>query len=94
MADLYQPDGRVKEISPANGVHWTTEELRRLVGGYHEILETVDGGFMVVNEAYKVLDLELNIPATRLYLHGRKEVIQGNALVVNTRLEFGDEGLQ
>jgi hypothetical protein len=98
MATLYETSGRTKEISPANGVHWTAEELRALVGGYTEVVSTIDGTFMVVNEAYKVLDLELNIPATRLYIHGRSDVILGPAVVVDTRLELDgprdEEGLQ
>jgi hypothetical protein len=77
----------VKVIRPS-GAHWTREELQDLIGGYPEVLRTIDGEFMVVNEAYKVLDLELNIPATRIYEHGRRDVIMGPALVVDNRLEL------
>jgi hypothetical protein len=87
---LYLPDGRTKQVRPANGAHWTTEELRGVVGGHTEVLRTVDGEFMVVNEAYKVVSppLELNYPATRLWVEGRRDVILGPALVVDTRLEL------
>jgi hypothetical protein len=90
MATLYLPDGRTKELRPANGVHWTPEELRSLVQGYTEVVPTIDNTFMVVNEAYKVVTppFELNIPATRLYKHGRQDVILGPALVVDTKLEL------
>jgi hypothetical protein len=88
MATLYQPTGRVREIAPANGVHWSAAELQELVGGNPEVVSTVDHKFMVINDLGKLLGLELNIPATRIYLHGRKDVIMGNAVVVDTRLEL------
>jgi hypothetical protein len=88
MATLYEPSGRVKEISPANGVHWSQRELHELVGGYIDIVMTTDDKFMVINDLGKVNGLELNIPATRLYVHGRKDVIVGNAVVIDTRLEL------
>jgi hypothetical protein len=88
MATLYQPDGRTKEMEPANGNYWTLAELQALVGGYPNVVSTVDHKFMVINDLGKVQGLELNIPATRLYIHGRKDVIVGNAVVVDTRLEL------
>jgi hypothetical protein len=94
MALLYQTDGRVSEIRPSSGIHWTEDELRNLVGGTPEIVRTVDGGFMVINDEGKILTppLELNIPATRLYLHGRSDVILGPAVVVDSRSELEDPG--
>jgi hypothetical protein len=90
MAVLYTPDSRVKEVQPANGRHWTLEELQAIVGGYVEVVRTVDHCFMVINEEGKIQTppLPLNIPATRLYVHGRKDVILGPALVVSTRAEL------
>ena len=87
---LMTTDGRTKEVRPSNGVHWTLEELQGFVGGYIEVVGTVDERFMVINELGKILQppLDLNIPASRLYLHGRLDVILGNALVVDTRLEL------
>jgi hypothetical protein len=80
--------GRTRDVRPANGVHWTPEELQGFVGGYTGTVRTVDGGFMVINDLGKLKGLELNIPATRLYVHGRKDVILGDALVVDTILEL------
>jgi hypothetical protein len=92
---LYQPDGRTKDVRPANGKHWTLEELQGFVGGYIEVLRTHDGGYMVINEMGKVVTpmLELNYQATRLYQHGRHDPIVGCALVVDTHeeLEAPDE---
>jgi hypothetical protein len=90
MATLYTPDGRTKEIRPANGVHWTSEELQALVGGYTEVVRTVTDSFMVINEAMLVTNppLDLNIAATRLYKLGQEAVILGPAVVVDTKLEL------
>ena len=87
---LYMPDGHTKMVVPANGKHWTLEELEGFVGGYIEILRTIDGEFMVVNELGKCLTpmLDLNIPATRIYQHGRVDPIVGPALVVDTKAEL------
>jgi len=87
---LYKTDGRTQDVRPANGVHWTLEELQGFVGGYIEVVRTVDGRFMVINELSKILQppLDLNIPATRLYRYGHSDVILGAAVVVDTRLEL------
>jgi len=89
---LYTPDGRVKTITPANGKRWTLAELQGFVGGYIEVVGTVDSRWMVINEHGKILNppLELNIPATRLYIHGRSDVILGPAVVVDTLEEFNE----
>lgn len=86
---LYKTDGRVSAIRP-KGSHWSLEELQTLVGGYIEIVRTVEGGFMVINEMGKVQTpmLPLNVWATRLYIHGRHDVIVGPAVVVDTMLEL------
>lgn len=90
MTTLYETSGRVKEIQPANGIHWTLEELQGIVGGYIEVVSTVDGRYMVINEMGKVMTppLELNIPATRIYIHGRHDPIVGPAVVVDTKQEL------
>jgi Domain of unknown function (DUF3846) len=88
MATLYLSTGRVREVHPANGVYWTLEEKQKLVGGNIETVSTVDGHFMVINDLGRLKGLELNIPATRIYLHGRRDVIMGDALVIETRAEL------
>ena len=89
MATLYETSGRVREIHP-QGAYWSLEELQGIVGGYIEVVSTIDGRYMVINEHGKVMSppLDLNIPATRLYIHGRQDVICGPAVVVDTRLEL------
>ena len=82
MATLYTAQGRVREVQPS-GKYWTPEEMRSFVGGIPEVLRTVDGDWMVVNEAYKIVYgvAELNYQATRLWIDGRRDVILGPALV-------------
>ncbi len=88
MTSLYLTDGRVKTVHPANGKHWTLDELQALVGGYIQIVSTVDGRYMVINDNGKIEHLDLNIPATRLYIFGRQDVIMGPAVVVDTMYEL------
>lgn len=85
---LYQTDGRVRNIHPSNGSHWTDTELRSLVDGIPSRLRTVDGGWMVVNDNYWALQLEPNFPATRIYERGHKWPILGPAVVVDTLAEL------
>ena len=88
MTSLYMTDGRVKIVHPANGAHWTLSELQALVGGYIQIVGTVDGRFMVINDNGKLEDLIPNALATRLYIYGREDYIAGPAVVVDTMLEL------
>ena len=63
-----------------------------IVGGYTEVLRTVDGEWMVVNEAYKIVYgvEDLNYQATRLWVNGRR-TRPGPAVVVETRAELEDD---
>lgn len=40
MAELIKADGTVTVVTPANGKHFTLEELHGFVGGYIEIVDT------------------------------------------------------
>lgn len=86
---LYATDGTVRSIQP-HGATWSLEELQSIVGGYIEVVRTVDGKYMVVNEEGKLphLALPLNVQATKLYVHGRRDYIAGPAVVVDTKLEL------
>lgn len=88
MATLYTPDGRTREISPADGVRFTNEELTALVAEFYDVVPTLSGGCMVIDDYGKMKGLDLNIPATRIYKHGRVDPIVGPALVVDSILEL------
>lgn len=90
MASLYQTDGRVREVRPSNGTRWTRIEMELLVGGPYELGRTLDGRYMVINDTGKLRGLELNIPATRIYLHGRKDPLVGDVLVVDSLSEVAE----
>lgn len=84
-----EPNEQISLIHP-HGAHWSEEELQTLVGGFTEVVRTIDGRFMVVNEMGKVVEphLPLNKNATRIYIRGRVDPIVGSAVVVDTREEL------
>jgi hypothetical protein len=82
-----EPDEQVQLVRP-RGAHWSLEELQALVGGYIEVVRTIDGRLMVINEMGKLEGLPLNKQATRIYQHGRVDPIVGPAIVADTREEL------
>jgi hypothetical protein len=68
MATIIRADGRVQEVTPANGSHFTLAELQAVVGGYIEAVAVQDR-FMFVNEDGKHLGLPLNHEATARVRH-------------------------
>ena len=84
MAMMYLPDGRTKQVRPSQGTCFTNEELWAMIGGYYEVTRTLDGEMMLVDDDGWRKELELNIPATRIFVHGRKQVILGPALVLES----------
>ena len=79
---LYNSDGMVKTVKPFNGTDYSLKELKEFVGGYIEIIKLGNNRLMVINEEGKLYNLPLNIKATGIIqLHGRNDVIVGNALV-------------
>ena len=88
MARLIRTDGTSQELQPANGVYWDLKELQILVGGYIEVVSTLDGKFMVIDDEGKLKRKSLNKEATRMYLYGRNDPIAGEAVVIDTRLEM------
>ena len=84
-----EPEEQIRMVTP-RGARWSLEELQALVGGFIEVVRTIDGRFMVINELGKVVEpmLPLNKQATRIYQHGRVDPIVGPAVVVDTREEL------
>ena len=87
MAMMLRVEGTQVPIAPA-GPHWKLEELQALVGGYIEVVGTVDGRFLVIDEEGKLKKKPLNIQATRLYVFGRHDPIVGTALLFDTKQEM------
>jgi hypothetical protein len=82
MATLYKTNGIHKEVLPRNGKVFELEELQAIVGGSIEVVRSVDGKKMIINEEGKLKKMDLNVLATLIYQHGRHDPIVGPALVV------------
>lgn len=95
MAVLFPPgDDEPSSIYPANGRTFTLAELQHIVGGYIEVLRTLDG-YMIINEEGKLdrpAPLPYNFLATSLMRGLRRiapdDYIVGHAIVC-TPLEAG-----
>lgn len=85
---IYNADGKVCEVKPANGKDFKLSELQKIVGGYIEIANMNDGRIMVLNEEGKCNNLPINKKATELYkkfVYGN-DFICGNVLICNSNL--------
>lgn len=79
MSILYKPNDVWDEgIQPRDGVAYTLEELQDYVGGSFEVVPTVDGGLLLVNEGGLSLDLERNEEASMV---AGQEIV-GHALYI------------
>lgn len=70
MATLIRPDGTKETVTPADGKHFTLEEMQKLVEGYIQIIQVpVAAGKwadLVMNEEGKFEGLAYNKEATAL----------------------------
>lgn len=82
MAQYITSAGKVTNVTPAHGEHFTLEELQKYVGGYIELIYLPHENIMVVNEEGKVNELETNELATiAIAMNGICDYIAGDALV-------------
>lgn len=77
---VLKTNGECYAITPKNGKTFSLEELQTIVGGYIEIVQTIDGWFLVVDEEGKLKRKELNPVATSISKHQWADPIVGNAL--------------
>lgn len=78
--------GEVTEVKPKNGTDFSLEELQKVVGGYIEVVGTVDPSrIMVLNEEGKLKRLSVNQKATALYPN-LADIIVGDVLVCKRRM--------
>ena len=87
---LYKADGTQAPYEPADGKHFTLEELQHAVGGYIEMVNLGDGRMLVVNEEGKVNHLPLNEKGTRL----TRGILSWRDLVVGDVLVCPEDALQ
>ena len=79
---IIRVDGTQEECRPADGQHYTLEELQQAIGGgWIQIVKTKDGRLMVIDEEGKLKGFSVNPVATALYFHGDRDPIVGDVLV-------------
>jgi hypothetical protein len=88
VAILYRPDGTQDTVTPANGVHWSLEEMQTLVGGDIRYVRTTAGHWLVVDEDGIRKRKAPNFTATGMYIHGDYDMLLGDVLWVETFLEL------
>lgn len=91
MAKFYRTNGTIEDVKPLNGFSWSLSELKTLVGDHTETLSSLDGRFIVIDEMGKLKRKPLNRLATMLYVNGRLDPLVGDALIVDTRKELGED---
>ena len=80
--EIIRVDGTREEFLPADGRHYTLEELQKAIGGgYIEVVHTKDGRLMVIDEEGKLKGFPVNHVATALYRYGSQDPIVGDVLV-------------
>ena len=82
-SEIITPEGRVTTARP-KGKAWSLEEMQEIVGGWIEIVPTLDGRLMILNEEGKLDGLPANSKATALF--GDHDVIVGTVLVTDPKL--------
>lgn len=65
---LIKSTGEVLKISPKNGKDFKLAELQKYVGGPIEMVYSMTGKAMIVNEQGRVTNLPYNEKATSMYL--------------------------
>jgi hypothetical protein len=86
-ARLYRTDFQIQEISPANGLYFTLEELQGYVGGIIQIIpldgEGHEDRLLILHEEGKLISLSLNVPATLIWImyYGETDFVCGDAIV-------------
>jgi hypothetical protein len=88
VAILYRCDGTQETLTPPNGVHWTMDELRTLVGGHVECRRARGGHWLAVDEEAKLKFKKPNLAATELYIHGEFDMIVGDAVWTESLVEM------
>ena len=86
MTEIIRVDGTREEYLPANGRHYTLEEMQKAIGGgWIEIVHTMDGRLMVIDEEGKLKGFPVNPVASALYVYGDQDPIVGDVLVCEDR---------
>ena len=89
MAYLLKVDGTIEQM----GWNPSLEELQAAVGGYIEMVQTNNVGYLYCNEEGKLLGLPVNMAASTMIEHD--DVIRGDVVVMelDEEKEEEDEGM-
>lgn len=80
--EIIRVNGTTEAYPPANGRHYTLEEMQKAIGGgWIEIVHTKDGRLMVLDEEGKLKGFPVNLVATALYIYGSQDPIVGDVLL-------------
>ena len=86
MNEIIRVNGAREEFLPADGRHYTLEEMYKATGcDMVQIVATKDGRLMVLDEEGKLKGRPVNQVATGLYLYGNQDPIVGDVLVCEER---------
>ena len=86
-AKLYKVDGTILEVVPANGTDFQLDELKKMVGGYIEIVPAGKGKIMVLDDEGKLKGKPVNDAATMIFIQaGYYDTIVGDVLVCNDEM--------
>lgn len=83
MALIIKANGEFEKTEPINGVTFSLEELKKIVGGHIEVDYLPNIGYIVVHEEGKLIGLPLNKTATAIYqvTTGTSDYVVGNVLI-------------
>jgi len=83
VSEIIKANGDVKPIEPNNRRDFKLNEMQKAVGGYIEIVETIDNRLMIINDDGKRSKLEPNEIASALYKGD--DIILGDVLVITKK---------
>ena len=80
--EIIRVDGTREPYPPKNGRDYKLPELQKAIGGgFIQVVKTLDGRIMVLDEEGKLKGFPVNPAATALYVHGLLDPIVGDVLV-------------
>lgn len=66
-ARIIRPDGKTENVVPADGLHFSLQELQSIVDGLIQIVHLDEETLLVINEEGKWMGLKENPTATLIY---------------------------